>query len=270
MSRDLAKAPFLIPGQLRGIVYTDLDGTLLDFDTFLPSPSAIATVKELVEVGVMTVPVTSKTLSEVEQLAAILPLAPIAAAEGGAVLHLAGGDPRLLGPPRSELIAILRTLQAEGWPVRGLSEMGAGEVATITGLSAAASERALQRLASEPFTFVSTPGEGVAALERRVRELGGNLVRGGRLWHLLGAGVDKGTAIDEVKACMPMTASVPAAAVGDAWNDLEMMCKVEHRFLLGTTVPEADIPCAVERIAERGPAGFVEAMLRFRMSLKGS
>jgi len=269
VSRIYDPAAVLSPERLRGVLFTDLDGTLLDFDTFLPSPPAILAVKELLDAGIVTVPVTSKTLSEVELLTAILPLAPIAAAEGGAVLYEAANGPRLLGAPRSELIDLLRTLQNDGWPIRGLSEMKAGEVGAITGLSPSASKRALERLASEPFTFTSNRHSEEAILSRRVGELGGNLVRGGRLWHLLGGGIDKGTAVEAVRACIPMVSSVPAAAVGDAWNDLEMLCKVEHRFLLGGAVAEGELPCAIERITERGPAGFAAAARRFRVRLVG-
>lgn len=268
MNQHSAASASLVPGRLRGIVFTDLDGTLLDFETFSPSPAATAMVEELLELGVITVPVTSKTLSEVRHLAAMLPLAPLAAVEGGAVLYQAGEDPRLLGASRSALITILRILQGEGWPLRGLSEMNVGEVVAITGLSADASKRALERLASEPFVFVCEPPAAPEALASRVSELGGNLVRGGRLWHLLGAGIDKGVAVEVLKASIPRGPSVPAAAVGDAWNDLEMLGRADHRYLLGTTVRDADLPWAVERLAERGPAGFVEAMQRFRSRLE--
>ena len=184
------------------------------------------------------------------------------------MLREEGREPRLLGVPRHRLIVILQALQEEGWPIRGLSEMSVAEVEDITGLSLGASRRALDRLASEPFIFVSQQTPEGADLPQRVRELGGNLVQGGRLWHLLGAGVDKGAAVEAVRTCIPLVGSVPSAAVGDAWNDLDMLRRAEHRFLLGQSVPDRELPRGVERISERGPAGFVEAMARFRSRLE--
>ncbi len=251
----------LVPGPLRGIVYTDLDGTLLDFASHEPSAGSLAAVERLRSLGVATVPVTSKTAAEVRHLARIARVAPVAVVEGGAVFLGPGGGPEILGRPRAELIQLLQTLKAEGWPLRGLSEMDASAVTRLTGLPPEAAARALDRLASEPFLATSDlSSSDEAGLRGRIAALGGNLQRGGRFWHLLGAGIDKGSAVNAVAARIPEAAAVFAAGVGDAWNDLPMLRLTSPSYLLGDAVPDGDIDFPVVRIPFRGPQGFVRAV----------
>jgi len=253
----------------RAVLFTDLDGTLLDSHSYEPSPEAIDLVSEMADRGIVTVPVTSKTASEVRRLEAILAIAPVAVVEGGAVLLLPDGEAVLLGPPRSRMVELLHELRRDGYAVRGLSEMDAREVARRTGLSPEAAERAMERMASEPFVFLEPPDAGeIEILRARVRELGLSLARGDRLWHLAGAGVHKGHGVDAVLRRFPSLAAVPAGAVGDAWNDLPMLCRVPHRYLLGRVVSDDELSCRVERIPEPGPAGFVRAARRFLAELE--
>ena len=252
------------PDGARAVLFSDLDGTLLDAVTYEPSAEAVRVVEEAARRGVAIVPVTSKTAPEVRRLRPLLPLAPVAVVEGGAVLLDGDRVPVLLGPPRERLVEVLHGLRRAGHAIRGLSEMDLEEVARRTGLSAEAARRAMEREASEPFVFLAEPGEAeVEALRRRTLELGAALARGDRLYHLAGAGVDKGRGVNAVLERFPALAGLPAGAVGDAWNDLPMLCRVEHRYLLGGAVGDGELGCAVERIPEPGPAGFVRAAGRF-------
>ncbi len=253
-----------------GVLFTDLDGTILDFETHEPSPESVEATGRLAGAGIAVVPVTSKTAAEVRRLRAILPFGPVAVVEGGAVLLPSDGEPELLGPPRPELIGILQRLQDEGYPLRGLHEMDAAELAGITGLRTGAAARALDRLASEPFVVTGPVEEDFEEeLGRRVSGLGYGLVRGGRLWHLLGKDVDKGSAVREVLRRHAELSHGPSGAVGDAWNDLPMLSAVHHGYLLGDAVAEEDVPPGVERIGDRGPAGFVRAADRFLVVVAG-
>jgi predicted mannosyl-3-phosphoglycerate phosphatase (HAD superfamily) len=42
-----------------GIVFTDLDGTLLDFRTYHPSPPAVALLRALAKLRILVIPVSS-------------------------------------------------------------------------------------------------------------------------------------------------------------------------------------------------------------------
>jgi len=136
------------------------------------------------------------------------------------------------------------------------------EVGELTGLSLEAARLAMDRLASEP--FISTSYIHQEALERCVAEEGATVTRGGRFWHLLGAGVDKGRAVAEVLSRLNLEDGVPTAAVGDAWNDLPMLERVGRAYLLGEAVSKEDVPAGVTHILSVGPSGFVQAALDFK------
>jgi mannosyl-3-phosphoglycerate phosphatase len=248
---------------IRAALFTDLDGTLLDPDTYLPSREAIATIEKLAHRGVVTIPVTSKTWSEVRRLESIVRFAELRVVEGGAVIVDRRDDEEVVGVTRSQLIDVLQTLKREGWRVRGLSDMTAAEIAGLTGLDLAAASLANDRRASEPFVLSEDQVNEAEELARRASDLGASMTRGGRLWHLLGSGIDKGFGVREALKRSQALRSVTVAAVGDAWNDLPMFHCVHLGYLLGEALEEVDLPNHVERIPSLGPAGFVQAARDF-------
>jgi len=244
------------------VLFTDLDGTLLDLHTYRPSPAAKAALRTLAAQCVAVVPVSSKTAGEIGPLLGELGLVGPAIAEGGAVLIEEGGRERVLGTLRPRLIEILREVAGRGLPLRGLSEMSVAEVAERTGLEPGAAARAMARLASEPFVMLhALERDELGQLEAELGRLGAGVVRGGRFWHLAGIGVDKALGVRSVLGSWgePRPAT---AAVGDAWNDLPMLEAVEVGFLLGDAVDADELPAVVTRLEAVGPAGFVEAVRR--------
>jgi mannosyl-3-phosphoglycerate phosphatase family protein len=248
-------------GPPAGIVFTDLDGTLLDFHSYAPSPEAVDELREMLRRHILVIPVSSKTADEIREVTRSLPLSGPAIAEGGAVVLAADGSVSVSGPARSELVGLLRRLQAGGWPLRGMSEMSVEEVVELTGLDAMAAERAMTRVASEPFIFsTSSDGECRDGLDQAVAAAGAALVRGGRFWHLHGIGIDKGAGVRSLLAHFSNGDIPPTAAIGDAWNDLPMFEEVDLSFVLGDAVDSRMLPKRVIRVAASGPSGFVEAV----------
>ena len=247
------------------MLFSDLDGTLIDFHSYQPTDEARAALRALDAAGVAVVPVSSKTAAEVAPLMEELGLAGPAVTEGGAVVLEESGRQRLTGPPRAALIEVLREMQGLPLPVRGMSQMTADEVCSRTGLTAAAAARAMQRSGSEPFVALGELGSRELELMRETAHAhGAATVRGGRFWHLLGAGVDKGTAVAALCVSWPGARPEATAAVGDAWNDLPMLELVDLGFLLGGAVEAEAVPARVQRIASPGPQGFAEAVRRLQ------
>lgn len=248
---------------IRGVVFTDLDGTLLDFHTYLPSPAAIALLRDLEEMCIQVIPVSSKTSAEVRPLMAELGLAGPAVAEGGPVIVLEDGSDSVTGPCREDLVTVLHQLQDRGWGVRGMSEMSVEEVMEMTGLGDGAARRAMTRTASEPFVLTDEPSPALTAgVADAIAELGASLARGGRFRHLIGRGVDKGAGVRAVLAMIPTVDRVKTAAIGDAWNDLPMLEEAELGFLLGNAVKPEAVPPGVTRLERTGPQGFIDAVGR--------
>jgi len=247
----------------RSAIFTDLDGTLLDFHTYLPSPPVMALLRKLEAMQILVIPVSSKTSAEVRPLMKELGLSGPAVLEGGPVIVWEDGSESVTGPCRADLVDVLHQLQDRGWGVRGMSEMSVGEVMELTGLGDAAARRAMTRSASEPFVMADNPPPpGTAGIAEVIAELGASLERGGRFRHLLGRGIGKDAGVRSVLAMIPTGDWFRTAAIGDAWNDLPMLEEAEIGFLLGNAVEPEAVPPGVTRLERTGPPGFIDAVGR--------
>ena len=179
------------------IVFTDLDGTLLDERGELgPAREALERLRAL---GVPVVPVTAKTRKEVEALG----LEPPFIVENGGGLYLPRDWPVRAGRPKGgyrvvslawpyrKVRARLREAEAlAGRPILGYGDLTAEAVARLTGLSPEAARRAKAREYDE--TLVLCPEEVEAVLEA-LEALGLEWTHGGRFYHAA-KGADKGWA----------------------------------------------------------------------------
>jgi mannosyl-3-phosphoglycerate phosphatase family protein len=243
-----------------GLLFTDLDGTLLDHDTYRPSPEALRIVERLAQHRVVTVPVSSKTAPEIAHVTRSTGLAAVAVAEGGSVLVLPDAT-HVVGVPRDELVACLAHLRGVGWAVAGMTEMSVDEVSRRTGLDSDSAARAMDRRASEPFVFLEgATAPSLAEIARVVAPLGVSVTRGGRFWHLAGIGADKAAGVDAVCRHFGVGDRARVGAVGDAWNDLSMLSAAGVGVLLGRRVPTDEVPAGILRVDAQGPAGFVRAV----------
>ncbi|MHB8766809.1 MAG: HAD-IIB family hydrolase [Deferrisomatales bacterium] len=262
-----------------GIVFTDLDGTLLDHDTY----DALAAAPALQALGRRGVPVvlcSSKTRAEILAIQGRLGLSgPFIPENGGAVL-LAGGGPlealfperwaglpaAVFGTPYSELRSALAGLREEvGGGPRGFGDATDAEVARWTGLAEADAHLARQRDFDEPFLWDPEPAaEVVAAARAWLARRGLGLTRGGRFWHLLGRN-DKGRAVGWLLDALASRCGVapPSLALGDSENDLPMLRRADERVLVerpggGHLVPR---PAALQAVEGVGPVGWARAVL---------
>jgi len=267
---------------VRDILFTDLDGTLLDHYTYRPDP-ALPALRRLRQAGVLVLPATAKTLAEVRQIGVELDLTDEGAwsrasriegagvfdgaiVENGAAVVLPPGFPApvagdlevvtVLGLPYEMVRGMLAEAAAEaGARVRGYGDMTADEVAAETGLSPAEAVRARSRQWSE--TFLVTSGDPVAvgaALERR----GLRAVLGARFLTAMGDH-DKGEAARLVLDRLRRDGrEVRSWAVGDAANDTELLAAVDHPMLVRAghgDWADVDVP-GVVRLDGVGPAGW--------------
>ena len=261
------------------LVVTDLDGTLLDAETYALDAAREA-LDALHNAGIPLVIATSKTRPEVEQIAAEIGGASIFIVEnGGAIVRsasrrstaadLGGGDEKIvireLGTPRHQLIAALADIAKEtGIRIRGFAALSLGEIVALTELSEENARLASERAFDEPFLLDEPdclPAIAEAALRRRLR-----VTRGGRLHHLTGE-TDKGRALDVLLREMAGGGRRPfTIGLGDAANDLSFLQIVDRPIviprpdgLLDTSLAEA-LPGA-ELAPHAGPMGWNVAVL---------
>jgi mannosyl-3-phosphoglycerate phosphatase len=267
------------PPQLALLVFTDLDGTLLDHHSYSFS-AALPALQRLRRARIPVIPVTSKTLAELAPLMRELDNAHPCIAENGGLIALppgyfAGLDRYPLqegyrvielSSNYEDLLRTARRLRADHqYQFRGFSDMSDAEVAACTGLSVAAATRARRRRCSEPLQWLDTAA-AFAQFRQAVETAGLQLVQGGRFWHLMGSH-DKASAMQRL--CEQYRAAgfqgFSTVALGDSPNDIPMLEAVDIPLLIRrpdggclSLQTERPAPCS----ALPGPGGWNQMMLQ--------
>lgn len=219
------------------LVFTDLDGTLLDHDdySFAAAQPALSRLREL---NIPVIPNTSKTLAELESLtkalnnphpcivengsALCIPLGYFAHAPAAAIAH--GYQVIRMATEYTTVLQTLEQLRNElGVGFRGFHDMSADEVAAETGLSTEDAARARQRLCSEPLVWEDS-ADAFARFESALGKLGYSLTRGGRYWHVT-AQQGKAKAMQEMLTLYQVDTGqrFTTIALGDSPNDADML-----------------------------------------------
>jgi mannosyl-3-phosphoglycerate phosphatase len=258
----------------RLVIFTDLDGTLLDHDTYSWAEARPALL-ELRRLQVPLVFCTSKTRAEVAPLRRLLSNEhPFIVENGGGIViprnYFGRAAPAKisLGRPYSELAAALDELaQRSRVRVRGFHQLSVREIAAATGLSLGEARLAKKREFDEPFFFLGASKAGRQRFVRLARRRGLDLTTGGRFWHLF-SGSDKGLAVRRLVALYRRAGPQPVRtlALGNAESDLAMFRVVDRAVLLpakngrfaGTVL--RGLPRVVRGSAS-GPEGWNEAVL---------
>lgn len=229
------------------IVFTDLDATLLDHSTYSYAP-AQPMLDHLMDENIPLVFVTSKTEPEVKILQERIGIcAPFIVENGGAVFI-----PRCceqfydgpldedyqvitLGKTYENCISLLETLKHD-FTLRGFSQMSEEEVAELTGLDALEAAMAKARHCSEPFLLEDPTS--LEALQKAVSPEGFTVTKGGRFYHLIGDGQNKGIAVRSLLEHIYKTTGTTfrSIALGDSENDFSMLRSVDIPVL----IPKAD------------------------------
>jgi len=266
---------------MRILVFSDLDGTLLDRDSYAWRGAAPA-LSELRRRRIPLIFCTSKTRAEVQHLRARLGNRDPYAVENGGLIVIPrryfgkslirdGNRHDLilrLGRPYQDTVAALHAIaSAEGLSVRGFHEMSPAELASETGLSLADARLARRRECSEPFVIRDASHRQIRSLMRRAGMKGFTVQRGGRFWHI-SAGADKGRALQLLTGIFQIAwgAAVRVIALGDAANDLPMLRAAHLPILLASSHGQFDpvltraMP-GIRRIAPTSPANWSRAVL---------
>ena len=260
------------------LVFTDLDGSLLDHHSYDWAP-ARPWLARLKAEGVPVIPVTSKTRSEILPLRRELGLedAPFVA-ENGALAGLppAWSHARLDRGPGHDDLAI-RTLGVDiglirqrlavwrerlGLGFTTISEMTLEEVVAFTGLAEPEARLARLREGSEPLIWEDSE-DRLAAFRAGLEGDGLRLVRGGRFWHVTGD-CHKGSAVAwliarfaALRGRRPRT-----LALGDGPNDIAMLEAVDQAVVIRGCHDLAVAPhqASLYRSLATGPAGWAEGV----------
>ncbi|MEO1574232.1 MAG: HAD-IIB family hydrolase [Pseudomonadota bacterium] len=253
------------------VVFTDLDGTLLDHDTYDWSPAATS-LETLKRRDIPVILISSKTLAELREYRSALALPYPVVAENGAAVDVPEGALAVTwqghGITREHLKRALTELRGElKVQCCAFFELGVDGIVAATGLSPEQAALANTRDASEPLLWQDTP-EALIAFTDAAGERGLRCVRGGRFVHLM-APTDKSQAMAQlVSAYSTLRGSdVTSLALGDSANDLGMLKAADIAVVIpGQGTGASDMIAALDghphlvRARLPGPSGWHDAV----------
>ena len=245
------------------VVFSDLDGTLLDHDTY-SWDAAKPALERLQALDIPVVLASSKTAAEITLLQHELGLEgnPAIVENGSGVIGLSGETPA--GTYR-ELRRSLETMPDEFRDqYRGFGDMTVEDVAAVTGLTPDAAHRAKRRDFSEPGIWSGSDSD-LQAFQTALAEHGITAQQGGRFL-TLSFGKTKADAMDEIIA---MYRPDHTLALGDAPNDRAMLEKADHGVIVANPhrapMPKLDGEDSgrITRTDLPGPQGWNAAVTAF-------
>lgn len=243
------------------IIFTDLDGTLLDHHNY-SWQAARPALKQLQERQIPLILCTSKTVAEVSKLHQALELTTPFIVENGAGIILSAdvNSAHFLGRPYSELINLVQKLRRQkGYRFKGFDDFSVADIADETGLSMDTAELAKQRLGSEPIRWDDEQTK-LEEFRNDLTRYGLQLLRGGRFYHVISVSADKGTALRWLLENYPSTETNCwySVALGDGPNDQTMMEAADLAVIIPSVSGLAPEPQNVTIIhaTEQGPNGW--------------
>jgi mannosyl-3-phosphoglycerate phosphatase len=261
------------------IIFTDLDGTLLDRNTYSFQRAKLSLHLILLK-GIPLIFSSSKTRAEIELYRKQLENNhPFISENGGAVFvpkhyfsfpfpydrELEEYFALELGTFYLQIVEVLESIKKEtGISIKGFSDLSEEEIKSLCGLSLEEAKLAKQREYDEPFIIEGGETE-VDTVTKKIKVKGMHYVWGGKFHHILGKN-DKGKAIEILKELYENEFfSVSTVGIGDSLNDLPMLSAVDHPIFLRKKegfLPEALSPIQNLTIIDgTGPQAWSNAIL---------
>ncbi len=253
----------------RIVVFSDLDGTLLDHETYSFAPARPA-LDRMRDEGHILVLASSKTAAEIAPIRTAMGFVHCPAiVENGAGLLAAGEDGEDGLAPRHHAIteALAGLPAALRGKFSGFSDWSVGEIAERTGLPPEQAEQAAKRRFSEPGIWSGTDEE-MEEFVARLSQSGITGVMGGRFF-TLSHGSTKATQMEAVLTLYQGAGGVAmTVALGDAPNDIPMLDRADLGIIIanpahaGIGPLEAEKSGRIIRSSKPGPEGWNEEMRR--------
>ncbi|MCL7412106.1 MAG: HAD-IIB family hydrolase [ANME-2 cluster archaeon] len=255
------------------VIFTDMDGTLLDHTSY-SYEAALEALDLIRKKNIPLVFCTSKTRAELDVYSKQLELYhPLISENGGAIFI---PEDYFDFPYEYDTISdhykvielgvkydiLTKTLKEICTDIQcqaiGFGDMDIDEVSMDTGLSTEAAALAKRRDYDEAFRVLS-PAPKADELEREIVRRGFNYTRGGRYYHIMGNN-DKGGAVDILTGLYHrMWPEIRTIGIGDSLNDLPMLKAVDIAILVqkpGGIYDPAVIHPGIKKGDGIGPVGW--------------
>ena len=275
------------------LVFTDLDGTLLDHQTY-GWGEAVSALEYCRENNVPVILVSSKTRAEMDVLRRELNLsAPFVSENGGGIffpqetfkdapvdsfsskISDSDGSDGLwrwsLGVPYTRLVRALNDMRKSlGFSLKGFFDMDVAEISRLTGLNKASACLAAMREYDEPFIFEGETPDDLGPLHESAAERGLMVVSGGRFHHLMGNN-HKGKTMARIASWYNAqyhleegSDPIPTIALGDSPNDFPMLLRADLPVLILSKRNFPDLEKRIPNLQKTpypGPKGWNTAIL---------
>lgn len=260
----------------RVVIFTDLDGTLLDYHTY--SCEVVAPlVAKLSKAEVPVVFCSSKTRAEQEVYRRRLGLdTPFIVEDGGAIFIEAGyfpfpydyhrvtGGYRVIemGMPYRDIRRALREIRRKNnLAFQGFGDMDDAQVAALTGLDLAQAGLARRRDYEETLAL-SGPEQEIRLILDEIEKAGLRWTKGTRFYGVMGDS-DKGMATRALAGLFRQKLGrIRTIGIGDSLNDVPMLAEVDFPIMVqkpGGHREEVELP-GLLRADGIGPRGWVKAI----------
>lgn len=268
------------------LIFTDLDGSLLDHYTYSFKPAS-ESLKQLAVMKIPVIPNTSKTRAELLELRRMLALCDPFIVENGAAVYLPqdiglknieelpvsdGYSYKAFSKPRRHWLEKISLLAPElQIKFHGFSTMSVEDVVEATGLSTENAELAMARDYNEPASWTGTEAEKDIFITL-MQQQGAVVVEGGRFLHV-GDLTDKGSAMSwltELYQRQFPEKRVLSIALGDGNNDKDMLENADMAVVIKSPVhpyPQVTRRDQIYFTKNPGPTGWVEGLTHFLQQL---
>ena len=253
------------------IIFTDLDGTLLDHHDY-SFAQAIPALNKIRQLNIPIIINSSKTYAEIKDIRTQLHNNSAFAVENGAALFVPAekqADDKqtfeqvILGTPIGDILETLHHLRKQHhFCFKGFSDYSIKALAEETGLSETQATQAKQRLASEPLKWLDTK-ENLVQFEAELNAQGLQLIQGGRFYHVMGEN-DKSIAMARLLNGFNKQGKILTIALGDSQNDKKMLEQADYAAVIrkqdNTFLPLNKNPERVIYSEHAAPLGWQEAI----------
>ncbi|MEO0334056.1 MAG: HAD-IIB family hydrolase [Bacteroidota bacterium] len=239
---------------MKSIIFTDLDGTLLDFQDY--SYSVVeSVVHQLQEQAIPVVFCSSKTKAEQEYYRGALRNTHPFIVENGSAIFIPMGyfsfslSERLVNYPITETIhyqvivlgentqkirkSIEQVRQQINIHLDGYADLSIQEIMAITHLDEDFAQRAATRDFSETLLRGDKSGQKFQRFQQVLAKRNLSCVSGGKFHTVMGAGSDKGKAVEVLNGLYQRQfGEIQTIGIGDSSNDLPLLQAVDQGFLV--------------------------------------
>lgn len=237
------------------IIFTDLDGTLLDQETYSFKQASPA-LEVIQQKGIPLILSSSKTRAEIEVYRKELRNDhPFISENGGAIFipqeyfsfefHFDREFDRYmiieLGTFYLQIIEVLKSIMKEtGIKIVGFSDLNEEELTNLCGFSLEEANLAKKREYDEAFMIEGGEKE-IEKVKEEIKKRGMGYTWGGRFHHIFGKN-DKGKAVEILRDLYERQFfTITTVGIGNSLNDLPMLFAVDHPIFLkigGAPLPD--------------------------------